>query len=484
MEAFVKQVSTYSVRINGYSRIFEATARLYRNAVDFFIVVCEQEWDTVRTGENLKARKSIVEGLSVKTKANPAPRYRFDEAFYKFPCYLRRAAIAEAIGKVSSWRSNIVNREAADPRERGRRPGPPTAGRVYPAMYRDNMFVRLDTYTAMIKAFIRNTWDWVTVKLRKSDADYISRHCGGMKECVPTLRKRGKRWFLDFAFEERIDLPETDASRQKILAVDLGINSACTVCVMDPGGTVFGREFLKLPKENDSLKRALGRLKKAQRHGAGHMPRLWAAVNGINDDIAVKTADFIVKAAVRYNAGVIVMEHLDTGGKKRGSKKQRLHFWKTEYVQTMVTAKAHRALVRVSTVCAWNTSRLAFDGSGMVLRGRGSAKANGSYSVCEFRSGKVYNCDLNASYNIGARYFVRALTKPLPATVRQLLEAKVPSAVKRSTCTLSTLISLNAVLAAYAAGGLSHGCMVERKSDPLKGTAGNGGIGSTRLLVV
>ena len=120
----------------------------------------------------------------------------------------------------------------------------------------------------------------------------------------------------------------------------------------------------------------------------------------------------------------------------------------------------------------------------MVLRGRESAKANGSYSVCEFRSGKVYNCDLNASYNIGARYFVRALTKPLPATVRQLLEAKVPSAVKRSTCTLSTLISLNAVLAAYAAGGLSHGCMVERKSDPLKGTAGNGGIGSTRLLVV
>ena len=201
----MKQVSTYSVRINGYSRIFEATARLYRNAVDFFIVVCEQEWDTVRTGENLKARKSIVEGLSVKTKANPAPRYRFDEAFYKFPCYLRRAAIAEAIGKVSSWRSNIVNWEAADPRERGRRPGPPTAGRVYPAMYRDNMFVRLDTYTAMIKAFIRNTWDWVTVKLRKSDADYISRHCGGMKECVPTLRKRGKRWFLDFAFEERFE---------------------------------------------------------------------------------------------------------------------------------------------------------------------------------------------------------------------------------------------------------------------------------------
>ena len=57
----------------------------------------------------------------------------------------------------------------------------------------------------------------------------------------------------------------------------------------------------------------------------------------------------------------------------------------------------------------------------------------------------------NATYNIGARYFVRAITKSLSATVRQLLEAKVPSAVKRSTCTLSTLISLNAVLSASAA---------------------------------
>ena len=66
---------------------------------------------------------------------------------------------------------------------------------------------------------------------------------------------------------------------------------------------------------------------------------------------------------------------------------------------------------------------------------------------------------LNASYNIGARYFVRAIVnslpgrirqagKPSPVTAGQLLEAKVPSAVKRSTCTLSTLISLNAVLAA------------------------------------
>ena len=53
------------------------------------------------------------------------------------------------------------------------------------------------------------------------------------------------------------------------------------------------------------------------------MPRLWAKVKGINDDIAVKTANFIIDTAVMYNADTIVFEHLDLAGKKRGSKKQR-----------------------------------------------------------------------------------------------------------------------------------------------------------------
>lgn len=135
-------------------------------------------------------------------------------------------------------------------------------------------------------------------------------------------------------------------------------------------------------------------------------------------------------------------------GRKRGSKKQRLHLWKARRVQSIVTDQAHRLGMCVSHVNAWNTSRLAFDGSGRVLRGRQSEKTGGSYSVCEFQNGKVYNCDLNASYNIGARYFIRTLLKSLPATERLALEAKVPSCAKRSTCTLSTLVSLYAVLAA------------------------------------
>ena len=55
-------------------------------------------------------------------------------------------------------------------------------------------------------------------------------------------------------------------------------------------------------------------------------------------------------------------------------------------------------------------------------------------------------CDLSASYNIGARYFIREITKSLDESSRLLIEAKVPQCSKRSTCTLSTLISLNAEL--------------------------------------
>ena len=150
--------------------------------------------------------------------------------------------------------------------------------------------------------------------------------------------------------------------------------------------------------------------------------------------------------ARQYDCDVIVFEHLDTKGKKRGSGKQRLHHWRCQYVQKMVMSKAHREGMHVSTICAWGTSRLAYDGSGPVQRG--SKAELSTYSLCKFTNGKVYDCDLSASYNIGARYFIREILKSLPETARLEISAKVPECSKRSTCTYSSLISLNAVFAA------------------------------------
>lgn len=281
---------TYSVKISAHKRVFHDTVAQYRAAVSFFLEVCLKEWELIGPLHGQKQRVNMTEALTVKTKTNIAPVYDFSERFYKFPCYLRRAAIAEALGKVSSYKSLYANWEAADPDVRGKEPGHPTVGYVYPALYRDNMFIRTDTYTAFIKVYIRNTWDWIEVGLKKSDADYIRRHCRDMKECVPTLQKRGKRWYLDFAFRTRVTLTETEIGKQRILAADLGLNSACACAVMDPKDAVAGRRFLHLPAEYDSLHHAIGHIKHAQRLCARRMPRLWAQAKGINRDIAVETS--------------------------------------------------------------------------------------------------------------------------------------------------------------------------------------------------
>ncbi|MDU5952991.1 MAG: transposase, partial [Ruminococcus sp.] len=49
---------------------------------------------------------------------------------------------------------------------------------------------------------------------------------------------------------------------------------------------------------------------------------------------------------------------------------------------------------------------------------------------------------LSASCNIGARYFIRELLKPLPATERSLLEAKVPPVKRRTSCVYADLRKL------------------------------------------
>ena len=435
----MKIMTTYKVKIKESHGALKATVNLYRQAVDFFIDVSIKEWDIIKNIENPLQKQRKIECLVHYTRTNPNPKYNFDQRFGKFPSYLRRAAISEAVGKVSSYKSNYVNWEKT---KIGNEPGYPKAGYIYPAMYRDNCFVRTGTYEARLKVWIFNTWDWINIKLRKTDVDYILRNCANRKECVPTLIKRGKNWCLDFAFEEKVQFNNKPINNQVIIGVDLGINNACTCVAMLSDGTVIGREFLKLSREKDSLGHKLNKIKQAQQNGARKMPRLWAKAKGINLNMANKTANFIVDVAKLYCADIVVFEHLDLQGKKKGSKKQRLHHWKVQAVQQIVFLKAHREGIRISRVCAWNTSSLAFDGSGEVCRDKDN------YSMCTFASGKRYNCDLSASYNIGARYFIREIIKSLPVRVRLDMEAKVPACSKRTTCTLATLISLNAELVA------------------------------------
>ena len=196
----MKIYSTYSVKIRHYNHIFKDTVSVYRKAVGFLINVCLGEWDDISVIKGNLLQQQYVERCVHATKDNPAPAYDFDARFYKMPSYMRRGAINEAIGKVSSYKSNLAS-WMKNPA--GREPSRPKAGHVFPSMYRTVMYNQTGDYIAQVKVYARNTWDWITINLRKSDMDYIYRRCKNRKQCAPTLQKRGKEWFLGFPLKKR-----------------------------------------------------------------------------------------------------------------------------------------------------------------------------------------------------------------------------------------------------------------------------------------
>lgn len=436
--------SSYKVKIKHYNHIFKQTIEIYRNAVSFFINVCDKEWNILEQLKSLE-RCSTIEKLTLQTKSRPVVKYNFNEKFYKMPTYLRRSAINIATGAYSSYYSNLKNWEE---NKIGNKPKLQFEQNVMPTLYKDGMYIRTGTHTARIKIFHKNDWIWLNIELNNQDVKYIQTHCKFKKEHVPILKCEGKCWYLVFPFEDKVTFKDVDIQEQIICAIDLGLNNNATCSIMRSDGTVVDRKFINLSTEKDHLDKALNRLKKAQQHGARKCPIKWKHINDINTDISKKTAKEILDFAVLYSVDVIVFEYLDTQGKIKGNKKQKLALWRKREIQKIVEHRAHILGIRINRICAWNTSRLAFDGSGKVERGtyiqNGKTKYN--YSICTFPNGKQYNCDLNATYNIGARYYIRELLKS------EFVRRRLPSHTKDSdygtgtTRTLSTLIRLNADL--------------------------------------
>lgn len=428
----MKITSSYAARVMGDKNItaqIANTVSVYREAVMYLIDVVNAEWESV--GPIYKAKKNegqrAVERLIHTTKKNSA-KYDFDFRFVKFPSYFRRAAISFALGTVASYRSNCVNWEASG--KKGNPPALPKRVAAMPAFFCKNMSESKEMLTGKtacvkLKLYVKNDWIWVTIPCRKQDVKYLVKWWSAITPGAPVLQEKRKRkaktvYFLRYSFEEVRDLSLNDASldSRSILAVDLGINTDATCSVMQSDGTVTARKFINFPVEKDHLYHILNRIKKKQRqHGRTGGKTDWKIAMQISDELSKKIASSIVDFAVLHGVNVIVFEHLSTGGKIRGSKKQRLHLWRKRSIQEMTEHKAHRCLIRISRICAWNTSRLAFDGSGRLQRDKNN------HQLAAFANGKQYNCDLSASYNIGARYFLREYCNAYPKIAGQIPKA-------------------------------------------------------------
>lgn len=437
----MKLTSSYKMKLTGDLKSLENSIRIYRDAIHFVIPIVDAHWYEMNDFEYSHQRMMYVETHIHSTAKNHA-RYNFDDEFPKFPSYLRRAILNRAIGIVSSYRSNFENWEKEP---KGQAPNLSLNHYVYPAYYKGNLFRNFDPVrqTIELKVFKNGDWVYETYTLKASDCNYYQKNLANKKQNVPVIVKKGRRYYATFSYEENVPLIAEDKI-EKICAIDLGLNTDATCCIMSADGTVYARKFIHFSEEHDQLNTQLGRIKRNQKRGNKKNTRLWKRVSGISQDIADKTAQAIFEFGRQHGVDVFVLEFLDFKGKQTV---KRAHFWRYKRIFSVLGMKAHRYGLRIARVNARNTSRLAFDGSGFVKRGWQISKET-PYSIIQFASGKTYNADLNASYNIGARYFIRQILKTVSETKRLALEAKVPQVAKRNTCTLSHLISLRSELLA------------------------------------
>ena len=440
----MKLTSSYKVKINktGFDKkVIRDTSILYRNAVSFFISLIEKEWSYISSSELSVA--NVVERLSHKTKDNPNPKYDFDTYLYKFPSYLRRTAISEAYGLVASYYTKLDTYNKSNRRGIDKPPRLEYKHNCMPKFYisAGGLFKWTGETTCKIKVYINNDWVWMNLSLRPSDVRYI-RSKG--KVLSPTIQiKRDKSYFI-FPVESKAVLPE---KVDRVVGIDLGLNSLATLCVMDNKGTIYKRKFITNNKETDLLNHLLNKKKKLQRNNKS-TKSIFREINNCQDRLEVYTCREIIQFALDNDAKAIVFEHLSPYMKAKGSYKEKLHLWRKRGIINRLSHMAHLNNLKYSSVCAVNTSKLAFDGSGEVLRGRDAGFKNNK--MCKFKNGKEYNCDLSASYNIAARYFIREKVKPFEEEENQRLklEAKCPLAFKGTSNVYSTLINLNVVLGA------------------------------------
>lgn len=365
---------------------------------------------------------AAVERLIHATARNPTPKYPwFDRNFPKFPSYLRRAAIVAALGQVSSfstryaqWQSGARKRRDAGP---PRRTGDNT---LNPPLYRGQC-IRFDApcRNAEIKVWSGTDWVWTTLNI---SARRHRHEAPRNKALSPALLTDGKGVQLAVPFEVPVQYPSRKAV-QRACGVDLGIRKTATASIVSAGGTVVARRFFHRGADIDRRDKGLVAVRsrarltmgKSGKLSTGFCKAIYRKARNRNRDMAQRLSLEILHFAQEYGAGVIVLEHLKhyrpraptrrglSTGRKGSTLRQRFHGWLHRLLAQRIRERAEESGLLVEFVNQAGTSEYAYDGSGAVKRdGR-------NWSWVTFATGKRYNSDLNACYNIAARFFAEML---------------------------------------------------------------------------
>lgn len=444
-------VVSYNVEVinntNKLRHIVANTLALYNSALNYVCDVVLKHYDEIKELNNLEGRM-YLEHLIHNTKNNIA-KYDFDSIYYKLPCYLLRDIESKAIGHIFSYKSNLDNykkeryNKISNGKKFKKREPSLSKCNLLPSFYKGNMYKMISDNKIALKIYEDNDWKYEEFKLKKNDLKYINKING--KRYNPEIKIIGKKIYIKFTFEiEDLKLRDKELNKRIICGVDLGVNNDATISIMNYEGTILGRHFINT-NNKDLMNHLLNKKRKIQRNSGNYKYlrnlHINNKINSINENIVNHTVNQIIKICLSYGVDVIVFENLRHKFKRaKRSFRARLHRWRKIAIYNKAYEMAHRNGIRVSTVNPNGTSRYAYDGSGEVERD------NDNYSICKFVSGKIYNCDLSASYNIAARYYIRETLKPLDVNSRSELETKASLALSGTKLTYNTFkVLLNVI---------------------------------------
>ena len=444
-------VVSYNVEVinntNKLRHIVANTLALYNSALNYVCDVVLKHYDEINELNNLEGRM-YLEHLIHNTKNNIA-KYDFDSIYYKLPCYLLRDIESKAIGHIFSYKSNLDNykkeryNKISNGKKFKKREPSLSKCNLLPSFYKGNMYKIISDNKIALKIYEDNDWKYEEFKLKKNDLKYINKING--KRYNPEIKIIGKKIYIKFTFEiEDLKLQDKELNKRIICGVDLGVNNDATISIMNYEGTILGRHFINT-NNKDLMNHLLNKKRKIQRNSGNYKYlrnlHINNKINSINENIVNHTVNQIIKICLSYGVDVIVFESLRHKFKRaKRSFRARLHRWRKIAIYNKAYEMAHRNGIRVSTVNPNGTSRYAYDGSGEVERD------NDNYSICKFVSGKIYNCDLSASYNIAARYYIRETLKPLDVNSRSELETKASLALSGTKLTYNTFkVLLNVI---------------------------------------
>lgn len=427
------------------------TVAEYRHFLKPLVLISYWNWGNL-LGLTSKERVNTLEKLIHKTTDNPNPKYYwyFEKAianhpsFRKFPSYLRRAAIQDALGIVSSFVTRWDMWKRGERKHKQDRPPKLTSMcNSYPALYKGQQ-IRYQQEFSKVDLKVWSGSDWVWLENIPVVKHGKSRHLrDGNKLLSPSFIANKRSLHLSMPVELNTQqLPDSD----DVCSVDIGINTSATCSIVSKDGTVKARAFINPARDidrRDQRKQRIATKSKLTRKITNQdLPKrfcqgLYRKSKNINTHIAQTISRQIIEFARTHGVSVIVFEDLSNwkakGGKHGSLQKQRFHQWCKDKLVELTIQKFSELGGFVTKINAKYTSAYAFDGSGEIKR------SNKKYSQAVFKNGKRYNADLSASYNIGARYWYAVLTN---SNFTGVWEGRSSSHTLRTPVTLSSLWKL------------------------------------------